>query len=466
MTTGNSQEFDAIIIGAGQGGKPLAVDLAGAGWKAALIEREHLGGTCVNTGCTPTKTMVASARVAHLAQRGESYGVQCSSIDIDMVKIRDRKRKIVESFRSGSEKLVEQTEGLTLFRGEGRFISEREVEVSSDKNEPYRLTSSHIFIDAGTRPRVPPIDGLESVSYLDSTTIMELDHVPEHLIVMGGGYVGLEFGQMFHRFGSRVTIVERAGQLMGREDKDVASALEEILSDEGIDIVLNATVNRVSQQSDGSLELALKSDNSESSLTGSHLLVASGRIPNSDLLNLDAAGIETDERGFIKCDDRLETNVEGVYVIGDVKGGPAFTHISYDDYRVLKNNLLEGGNASISGRLLAYTVFTDPQLGRAGLTEAEAKSQGGNVKVAKLPMTHVARALETDETRGVMKAVVDDDSKQILGCAILGPEGGEVMNMLHIAMMGRLPYTVLRDAALAHPTFGESLNNLFMSIDS
>ncbi len=465
MTTDKPNDFDAIIIGAGQGGKPLAVDLSNTGWKTALIEREHLGGTCVNTGCTPTKTMVASARVAHLVRRGKSYGVQSKSMNIDMVKVRDRKRKIVESFRSGSESLVEQTDNLTLYRGEGHFVSANEVEVNSDE-EAHRLTSSRIFIDVGARPAVPPIKGLDSVSYLDSTTIMELDYVPEHLMIIGGSYVGLEFGQMFRRFGSRVTILERGDQLLGREDKDVASELAEILSGEGIEIRLNTTVDSVRQDSDGSIDLDSKSQDSQDKLTGSHLLVASGRTPNSDTLSLDAAGIETDERGFIRANGRLETNVEGVFVIGDVKGGPAFTHVSYDDYRVLKTNLLEGGDATTAGRLLSYAVFTDPQLGRVGLTESEARSKGKNIKVARLPMTHVARALETDETGGFMKAVVDADSQQILGCAILGAEGGEIMNMLHIAMIAKLPYTALRDAALAHPTFGESLNNLFATLDS
>ncbi len=460
-----NREFDAIVIGAGQGGKPLAVALANAGWQTALVEREHLGGTCVNVGCTPTKTMVASARVAYLARRGDDYGVRLPGVTVDMEMVRERKRKIVKSFRTGSEQLVKKTDGLALYRGEARFVESHVVDVALQDGSTVHLTAPTIVIDVGGRPSIPPIDGLDSVRYFDSTTIMELDHVPDHLIILGGGYIGLEFAQMFRRFGSRVTILERADQLMPNEDDDVASKMTEILSEDGIDIRLGHTVAGVNGISEHALEVNASANGENVTVTGSHLLIATGRRPNTDLLDLDAAGIETDKRGFIKVNAALETNVTGVYAIGDVKGGPAFTHISYDDYRVLERRLLKNEQATIDDRLVSYTIFTDPQLGRVGLSESQARSRGLDVKVALLPMSHVARALETDEPRGFMKAVVDATNGQILGCAIIGVEGGEIMNMLQIAMMGKLPYTALRDVAFAHPTFGESLNNLFATLD-
>jgi pyruvate/2-oxoglutarate dehydrogenase complex dihydrolipoamide dehydrogenase (E3) component len=294
---------------------------------------------------------------------------------------------------------------------------------------------------------------------------MELDEVPDHLLVLGGGYVGLEFAQMFRRFGSEVTVVQRGRQLLSREDADVAEAVAEILREDGIEVLLETRAERAEQTEDGTIRLTIRTPEGESTLEGSHLLVAAGRPPNTDQLNLEAAGVETDKRGFIKVNERLETNVPGIWALGDVKGGPAFTHISYDDFRIVRTNLLEGGNATINDRMVPYTIFIDPQLGRVGLSEEEAREQSRNVRVAKMPMSHVARALEVDEPRGVMKAVVDAETHQILGCAVLGIEGGEVMAMIQIAMMGGVPYTVLRDAIFAHPTLAESLNNLFATID-
>ncbi len=294
---------------------------------------------------------------------------------------------------------------------------------------------------------------------------MELDAVPDHLLILGGGYIGLEFGQLFRRFGSQVTIVQFAGQLLTREDLDVAEEVTNILRQDGVEVMLNAKASRVSQ-SDGSIHLEIQSPKGPTPLVGSHLLVATGRVPNSDTLNLKAAGIQTDKHGFIQVNDRLETSAEGVYALGDIKGGPAFTHISYDDFRIIRSNLIDKNPASTKNRQVPYTVFTDPQLGRVGLTETEARAHGRNIRVAKLPMTHVARALEVDETRGFMKAIVDAETNQILGAAILGIEGGEIMSALEIAMMGKLPYTALRDGTFAHPTLAESLNNLFMAMDS
>jgi pyruvate/2-oxoglutarate dehydrogenase complex dihydrolipoamide dehydrogenase (E3) component len=455
--------YDAVIVGAGQAGVPLSRALAEAGWSVAFIESEHVGGTCINEGCTPTKTMVASARVAYLARRGADYGVHTGPIDIDMQRVRQRKRDIVESFRSGSERRIKQTTGLDLLMGEAHFIGPKTLEVQLENGERREVTAPTIFINTGARPTKAGIAGEEDVPTLNSTSIMELDVVPDHLLIVGGGYIGLEFGQMFRRFGSQVSIIHRGAHVLAREDTDVAEAVEGVLREDGITLHLESKPLRVAKTSDGKIQLVVQTSTGEHMLTGSHLLIATGRTPNSDDLHLEITGVEVDSKGFIKTNERLETNVSGIYALGDVKGGPAFTHISYDDFRVIRTNLLEKGNASIHERLVPYTVFIDPQLGRVGLSEVEAREQGRNIRVAKMPMNYVARALEVDESRGFMKALVDAETDQILGCAILGIEGGEIMAMLQMAMMGKLPYTVLREAVFAHPTLAESLNNLFGS---
>src|SRR5215210_1890320 len=460
-----AQHYDAVVIGSGQGGNPLAGALAGAGRKTAVIEREHVGGTCMNEGCTPTKTMVASARVAYLDRRSSDYGVQNGSVNVDMVEVRQRKRDIVESFRGGSEQRLEDTENLDLIHGEARFTGPKELEIRLDDGETVQLTAENLFINVGARPGGVPVEGIDTVPALNSTTIMELDEVPDHLLVLGGGYVGLEFAQMFRRFGSEVTVVQRGPQLLAREDADVAEAVAEILDEDGIDVLLETEAQSARRDESGGIQLTVSGPDGERTLSGSHLLVAAGRPPNTDLLNLEAAGIGTDKRGFVKVDDKLETNVPGVYALGDVKGGPAFTHVSYDDYRVIQTNLLDGGGATIADRLIPYTVFIDPQLGRVGLSEAEAREQGREVLVGTMPMSYVARALEMDESRGMMKVVVDAGTGRILGCAVLGIEGGEIMAMIQIAIMGGLPYTALRDGMFAHPTLAESLNTLFASVD-
>jgi pyruvate/2-oxoglutarate dehydrogenase complex dihydrolipoamide dehydrogenase (E3) component len=455
------KEYDAIVIGSGQAGGPLSTALAQAGYKTAIIERVHVGGTCINEGCTPTKTMVASGRVAYLTRRAADYGVEAGPVSVDMKVVRKRKRDIVESFRTGSERRIVSVEGDNLLKGEARFIEPKVVEVRLNTGEKDTLTANTIFINAGDRPSRPPIDGIENVPTLDSTTIMELDSVPEHLLVFGGSYIALEFGQMFRRFGSKVTIIQRSAHLLSREDTDIADEVAQILREDGLEILLESSVLHVGQNLNGNIEMVVRTTGGEQILTGSHLLVAAGRVPNTDWLNLEAAGIETDKRGFIRVNERLETNVPGIYALGDIKGGPAFTHISYDDFRIIRTNLLEHGAATTRDRLVPYTVFIDPQLGRIGLSESEARASGRAIRVAKMPMSYVARALELDESRGFMKAIVDAESGQILGSAVLGIEGGEIMAMLEIAMMGKLPYTALRDGVFAHPTLAESLNNLF-----
>jgi pyruvate/2-oxoglutarate dehydrogenase complex dihydrolipoamide dehydrogenase (E3) component len=461
------KHFDCIIIGSGQGGTPLAIAMAGAGRETALVEAGPVGGTCVNTGCTPTKTMVASARAAHEVRRAADYGIEVAGVRVDMRKVRERKRSIVTSFRSGSEGRIEKQERLSLIRGRAAFTAPRRLEVTSADGSRMELSGERIFVDTGTRPAVPPLDGLDGVPWLDSTAIMELDRVPGHLLIIGGGYVGLEFGQMFRRFGAEVTIVQRGGQLLGREDEEVAGAVLEILREDGIEVLLDTTAVSVSPRRSAGrgLSLNVRTRGREATVDGTDLLLATGRVPNTDDLGLEPAGIEADERGFIRVNERLETTAEGVYALGDVKGGPAFTHISYDDYRILRANLLEGGRRTTADRPVPYTVFIDPQLGRVGLSEREARERGLRFKVARMPMSSVARALETDETRGLMKALVDPESRRILGCAVLGPQGGEVMAILQTAMMGGVPYTSLRDAVFTHPSLSESLNTLFASLE-
>ncbi len=481
--------YDLLVIGAGQGGGPLAGAFARSGRRVALVERVHVGGTCINEGCSPTKTIIASARAAHLARRAPDYGVHAcdgaaDDARVDLGRVRERKQQIVDSFRGGSERALTRA-GVELVRGQARFVAPRTVEVLdlSEEGAAGRetppgsrrvLSADIVVINTGLQPAVPPLPGLDRVPYLTSTSIMELTEAPEHLIVLGGGYVGLEFAQAYRRFGSRVTVVQRDRQLLPREDADVAAAVTEILREEGIEVLVSADVVRVEPQ-DGGVRLFWRERppegeqaagaGPEREIVGSHLLVATGRMPNTRDLGLDAAGVETDARGYIRVDERLETSAPGVYAIGDVKGGPAFTHISYDDFRILRTNLLEGGSATTAGRLVPYTVFIDPQLGAIGMTEREARTAGRRIRVARLPMTHVARALEVDETRGFMKAIVDADTRQILGATVLGLEGGEIATLFQIAMMGKLPYTALRDAVFSHPTLAEALNNLFTAME-
>jgi len=460
----NPDAYDLIVIGAGQGGGPLAGTVAEEGQDVALLERKHVGGTCVNEGCTPTKTMIASARVAHLARRAEDYGVEVGDVSVDLETVRERKRDIVESFRAGSRNSIEAKERLDLIEGDGRFVDAHTVEVALSDGGTRTLTADRIAINTGTRPVIPPIDGLDGVDPLTSTSIMELGTVPDHLLVLGGGYIGLEFGQMFRRFGADVTIIDRGAHILGREDADVAEALQDILREDGIRILNEASMTAV-EEANGTITAHLDGDDVPAQVVGDELLVAVGRRPNTDTLNLGATGVETTERGHVQVDERLATTADGVFALGDVTGGPAFTHVSYDDYRVLCDNWLYDGDRTTDDRLVSYTLFTDPQLGRVGLTEKQARERDLDVTVAQMPMTHVARALEVDETRGLMKAVIDSDTNQLLGAAILGIEGGEVMSVLQTAMMGGLPVDRLQSAPFAHPTLAESLNNLFAGLD-
>lgn len=453
--------YDAVVIGSGQGGTPLSLYLADQGLETALIERKHVGGTCVNEGCTPTKTMIASARVAHLVGRAEDYGVNTGKTEVELSGVRKRKRNIVESFRKGNLNRIKEKSGLDLIRGEASFTGPYTIEVSGNEGDKQIVKANKIFINTGARPSAPPIEGLEEVEYLDSTSIMELEEVPEKLLIIGGGYIGVEFGQAFRRFGAEVTIFQRSSQLLTHEDSDVADKVRKILEEDGIKVELDKEVQQVENFQEG---IKVVADGSAGE-GGSHLLVAGGRAPNTEGLGLENTEVETTDRGHVKVNERLETDQDGIYALGDVKGGPAFTHISYDDFRVLRDNLFEDGDRSIKERDVPYTVFTDPQLGRVGLTEEETREKGYDVKVATMPMENVARALEVDETRGMMKVVVDKQTEKILGAAILGIEGGEIASAIQIAIMGNLSYKRLKQGVFAHPTLAESLNNLFAPLE-
>ena len=460
------KQYDAIVIGSGQAGGPLAKKLALAGKKTALIEKRWIGGTCVNDGCTPTKTMVASAKMAYMADNSLSLGVKIKGFTVDMAKIKKRKDAIVHQFRDGSQKGLEATTNLDVIFGEATFTGDKTISVKLNSGRLKEFNADLFFINTGAKPLIPEIEGLNDIDYLTSTTIMDLDKVPEHLLVIGGNYIGLEFGQMFCRFGSKVTIVERSGRIVSREDEDVSEELTKILEEEDITIHCNAITSKIKKKQSDKITATVLINGSEKKIRCSHVLIAIGRLPQTATLNLPATGVEMDERGNIKVNDKLETNIKGIYALGDVKGGPAFTHISYNDYTIVYRNLIKNENLSIKDRQVPYCMFTDPQLGRIGLDETEAKKRKLNYKVAKLPMAYVARAIETGDTRGFMKALVDPDTKQILGATILGPEGGETMTILQMAMAGGITYDEIRYFVFAHPLFAESLNNLFMTFDT
>ncbi|MFF1417178.1 mercuric reductase [Streptomyces sp. NPDC058280] len=453
------------MVGTSQGGRFLPVDLAKAGKKVALVERDHLGGVCVNSGCTPTKTMVASARLAYQARRGAEYGVRTGPVSVDLAAVRERKRAMVAGARENYASRLAQ-DGLDLIEGEARFTGPKTVEIALRDGGTREISAPVIVIDTGAGPRPLAISGAQNVPVLDSTSIMELGELPEHLIILGGGYIGLEFGQMFRRFGSEVTIVQTGPRLLMMEDDDISDEVAAILREDGITVLTSATPDRVEDAGRGRVRLTVRTPDGEQQLEGSHMLAAIGRVPNTEALAPAAAGIRLRDNGFIEVDDYLETSVPGVYAMGDVKGGPAFTHLSYDDYRILHANLLGREKVSTLDRIVPYTVFIDPQLGRVGLTERQAREQNRAVRVAKLPMNAVIRALETGETRGFMKAVIDAHTGQILGAAVLGAEGGEIMTIIQVAMLGKLPYTAMANAVFTHPLLAEGLNSLFMTLDA
>lgn len=442
--------YEALIIGTGQSGPSLAVRLAGAGMKTAILERKLYGGTCVNVGCIPTKTLVASARVAYLAHRAADFGLLIDGpISIDMKQVKARKDALVQASNEGIKDWLHHTENLTVYEGHGQFESPRTVSINGEW-----LEADRIFIDVGARALVPPLPGLDGVDYLTNSSMMTVDFLPEHLIVIGGSYVGLEFAQMYRRFGSRVTVIEKASQLVTREDEDIAETIREILENEGVEVRLNAECISLKKRGMG---VAVKVDCQTGSpeIIGSHVLLAMGRQPNTDDLGLDKAGVETDARGYIKVDDQLRTNVEGIWALGEVNGRGAFTHTSYNDYEIVAANLLDNDPRRVSDRILTYGLFIDPPLGRAGMSEREVHASARPALIGKLPMTRVGRARERSETWGFMKILVDAETKKILGAAILGIEGDEVIHSLLDVMYAGAPYTVIQRAVHIHPTVTE-----------
>jgi pyruvate/2-oxoglutarate dehydrogenase complex dihydrolipoamide dehydrogenase (E3) component len=442
--------YDAIVVGAGSAGSFLAERLARAGMKVAIVERERFGGTCINVGCTPTKTLVASARAAHVARRAAEFGVMIDGrVSVDMRRVKARKDAIVRPRSEGLEAWLRGTANCTVYRGHARFASSHELCVGSE-----RLSAERIFLNLGGRAAIPSFPGLEQVDYLTNSSILELDTLPRHLLIVGGSYVGLEFGQVFRRFGSKVTIVEMAPRLIQREDEDVSAAVLSILQNEGIDVRLNATCIAVAH--DGP-EITIHVDCAEGppEHRGSHLLLAVGRRPNTDDIDIEKAGIALDERGFIVVDDQLRTSVPGIWALGDCNGRGAFTHTAYNDFEIVAANLLDHDQRRVSDRIPAYALYIDPPLGRAGMTEAELRKTGRPALIAQRPMSTVSRAVEKDETQGFMKVLVDAGSKQILGAAILGTGGDEAIHGILDAMYAKAPATVVQRAVHIHPTVSE-----------
>jgi pyruvate/2-oxoglutarate dehydrogenase complex dihydrolipoamide dehydrogenase (E3) component len=449
-------KFDAIILGSGQAGLPLAYALAGRG-SVAIVEKGNIGGTCINTGCTPTKTMVARAQVAHYARNAQRWGVSTSGVRVHLDTIVAQKNKVVENARNSQAKRIRETPKLRLYKGVAEFTGPHQVKVGDEL-----LESDQIFINTGARPSIPEIQGLADSNYLTNETIMELTTVPEHLVVLGGGYVGLEFAQMFSRFGSQVTVIQNTSQIIPREDPEVAAELQKCLEAEGITFVLDVQVTKIERR-DATVQITIEQKGAGRAISSSHLLVATGRLPNTGDLLPERAGLAMDKNGFIKVNGKLETNVPGIWALGDVKGGPAFTHISYNDYQIVSANLIERKKLSIENRIVSYCVFTDPELGAVGLTEKEAREQGYRLKIGSVPMTRVSRAIERDETAGLMKLIVNAENDRILGARILSSEGGETVHVLYTLMLADLPYTLMKTAIYIHPTMAEGL---FFLIDA
>jgi pyruvate/2-oxoglutarate dehydrogenase complex dihydrolipoamide dehydrogenase (E3) component len=444
------ETYDAIVIGTGQSGPSLASRLARSGQKVAIIERKLFGGTCVNTGCIPTKTLVASARTAHVARRAADFGVVIDGpVGVDMKRVKERKDKVSAASRTSVEKWLRETPNCTVYTGHARFVDDHSVQIGDTL-----LTAPKIFINVGGRASTPAIRGLQDVPYWTNSSMMEVDALPPHLLILGGSYIGLEFAQMYRRFGSEVTVIERASRLLSHEDEEVSAGILDILRNEQIDVRLNADCIRLSSVENG-IEAHWGSDENASSARGSHVLVALGRTPNTDDLGLETTSIRKDERGYIQVDDQLRTNVDGIWAIGDCNGKGAFTHTSYNDYEIIAGNLLDGDHRRVSDRITAYALYIDPPLGRVGMTEAEIRRSGKRALVGKRPMTKVGRAVEKGETQGFIKILVEEDTKQILGAAILGIEGDEAVHCILDVMYAKAPYTVLQRAMHIHPTVSE-----------
>ncbi len=445
-----AKKYDAIVIGTGQSGPSLAARLAGSGMNVAVMERKKFGGTCVNTGCIPTKALVASARAAHIARRSADFGVMIDGgVSVDMKKVKARKDAIVRRSNEGVEKWLKNMEHCTVYEGHARFEESHVVRTGDEL-----LEAEKIFINVGARAARPPIPGLDAVEYFTNSDMMEIDFLPEHLIVLGGSYIGLEFSQMYRRFGSEVTIVQRGDRLLSREDEDVSQTVREILEGEGIDVLTSTADYQIGKRRD-QIVFKMTAAGEPKEIVGSHLLVAVGRVPNTDDLGLDKAEIELDKRGFIKVDDQLRTNIDGVWALGDCNGKGAFTHTSYNDYEIVTANLLDDDPRRVSDRITAYAVYIDPPLGRAGMTEGEVRKSGRKALIARRPMTRVSRAVGKGESQGFMKILVDAETSKILGASLLGVEAGEAVHSILDIMYADAPYTVIQRAVHIHPTVSE-----------
>lgn len=504
----DAKHYDTIVLGGGKGGKSLALALAAKGVSVALIEEKMIGGSCINVACIPTKTLVASSKLVNAARLAADEGfsftehgagkfqdagkaqdaskAQDSNKCLETQAVRDanlkaalaRKRAVVEGMVNAHWKLFDYTDNLDFFYGKGKFVSAKSIEIELNSGGKRQISGDKIYINTGSRPLIPSYEGLEECGYLTSTSIMELEKLPDHLGIVGGGYIALEFAQIFRRLGSRVTIVERGNHFLPREDEEIANCVKQILLDEGIEILFDSPIKSLKKNGENTdIDLGAKGI-----LSVSHLLVATGRLPNTEDLGLDAAGVALYSRNFVKVDGRLETNVPGIFAIGDCKGGPFFTHLSWDDYRILRDNALldlvaPGGAVkgdakgddqrkyrSTNGRIVPYTLFTDPELGRVGMTEAEAKQAGHKILVAKIEAKTIPRAQTERETKGLLKAVIDAESKQILGASILSAAGGEIVSVIQVAMLAKMPYTDLANVMFSHPTMAESLNLLFAKV--
>lgn len=456
------EQFDILILGSGQGGKLLAWHMAQSGRRAAVVERQWVGGSCPAVACMPSKNEIWGARVAHLVQTADQFGTLTGPVRTDMAKVRSRKQGMIE--REIAVHLnAYKTSGAELIMGSGRFVAPKTIEARLNAGGTRLLRGDRVFVNVGSRAAIPNVPGLEAARPLTHIEALELDLLPKHLIVLGGGYTGLEMAQAFHRFGSRVTVIESGPQLMSREDPDVAAEMQRILSGEGIQVLVSATPSRVGGRSGEAVAVTVGTPSGEQKIEGSDTLVATGRIPNTAGIGLEEAGIELDARGYIRVNDRLETTAPGVWAIGECAGSPQFTHVSVDDFRIIRDNLA-GGSRSTNDRLIPYCVFTDPPLAHVGLSEVEAQRQGVPVRIAKLPMNNVLRTEATDETQGLMKVLVSEGDDRILGFTMIGSEAGEVMAAVQTAMLANLPYSRLRDAVITHLTVAEGLGPLLANV--
>jgi pyruvate/2-oxoglutarate dehydrogenase complex dihydrolipoamide dehydrogenase (E3) component len=454
------KEYDFIIIGSGQAGNPLTFDLASKGYKVALIEKNHLGGSCINTGCTPTKALIASSNLYHRIKKSEGLGIKVKETSLDFPRVMGRKNRIVKGFRESLEEEIKKNDFIDLYRGIAQFQDSKTLSITDNGGEKVSIRGEKIFINTGSKPNIVPFEGIEDVSYLDSTSIMELNKLPKHLIIIGTGYIAMEFGQMFQRFGSKVTMIGRNKNIISHEDEDISNRVQKILEEDGVEFILEADTKKLEKAGE-EITVTYTQEDKEFQIIGSHLLIATGRKPHTEELQLENAGVKVDDKGSIIIDKKLKTNIDHIYALGDVKGGPKFTHIAYDDYRIVMEDLFGGGKRNKEDRYVPFTLYTQPQLGRIGLTEKMAKKEGYDFQVATLEMDTQARPIEEGHPKGFAKAIIHKKTEEILGVAILGYQGGEIMAMIQIAMMGKMSYKKLRDGIFTHPSLSEMLNNLF-----